>query len=247
MRRWWPAAAIGGLMLVSYSFGLWDDLTLQNVAVNHERLSAYVTAHPVLAILLYSALYLLVVALSVPGAALLTVAGGLLFGWLVGAIVTIIAATAGAVLVFLAARTSFRDVFMRQAGGLVTKVQEGFAADAFYYLLFLRLVPIFPFWLVNIAAALSPVKLPTFVGATVIGIIPGTIAITVAGVGLKSVIAAQDQSYQACVAQGRGDTCHFDLSLAAILTPQIIIALLLLGVSALIPIGLKYWKAHHDI
>jgi uncharacterized membrane protein YdjX (TVP38/TMEM64 family) len=141
---------------------------------------------------------------------------------------------AGATVIFLIARGAAGEVLTRRAGPLAAKLAEGFRADAFHYLLFLRLVP-FPFWLVNLAPALFGVPLGTFVAATAIGILPATVVFSVFGAGLDSVIAAQETQYQACLDAGRTDCrVHFDLSEA--LTPTLLGALAGFGVLALVPV-----------
>jgi uncharacterized membrane protein YdjX (TVP38/TMEM64 family) len=181
------------------------------------------------------------VALSFPAAGFLTVIGGLLFGWLAGAITTIFAATTGATIIFLAARTSLEKVLARNSGPLLNKIRAGFARDAFNYLLFLRLVPLFPFWLVNIASALAHLRLKTFVSATFLGIIPITIAFSFVGASFDSVIDAQKVAHEACLAQGTA-ACPFDFSVDHLLTRQVLLALVALGLVALLPIGLKRWR-----
>ena len=131
---------------------------------------------------------------------------------------------------------------MRRAGPLACKIADGFRADAFSYLLFLRLVPAFPFFLVNLAPALVGVKLSTFVAATAIGIIPATFAFAFLGSGLDSVIAAQENAYRACLASGRTD-CQLQFDLGMIVTPQLLAALATLGVIALIPVVVKRLRA----
>jgi uncharacterized membrane protein YdjX (TVP38/TMEM64 family) len=183
--------------------------------------------------------YVAAVALSFPAAGLLTVIGGLLFGWIVGAITTIFAATTGATIIFLAARTSLEKVLERKSGPLLNRIREGFARDAFSYLLFLRLVPLFPFWLVNIASALAHLRLKTFVSATFLGIIPVTIAFSFVGASFDSVIDAQKAAHEICLAQGGSADCPFDFSIGRLLTPQVLIALVALGILALIPVAMK--------
>ena len=136
-----------------------------------------------------------------------------------------------------------KEALAREAGSLVTRIQDGFARDAFNYLLFLRLTPVFPFWLVNIAAALSGVRLKTFVCATILGIIPATFAFSFVGSGLDSIIEAQKAAYEACLARGGTIPCKFDLQASRMVTPQILVALAALGIAALIPIGLKHLRA----
>ena len=107
-------------------------------------------------------------------------------------------------MIFLIARSALGEWLTRRAGPFAAKLAEGFRADAFSYLLFLRLVP-FPFWLVNLAPALFGVRLSTFIAASAIGIIPATVTFAVFGAGLDSIIAAQEPQYNACLAAGRGD------------------------------------------
>ena len=242
-KRWLPLALIACLMVAAYILGLHEHLSLQNIAANREELRQFIASNLALALLIYGLVYTCAVALSIPGATLLTIVGGLLFGWLAGALVTIIAATTGATIIFVAARTSLESVFTRKAGSLLSKIREGFARDAFNYLLFLRLTPVFPFWLVNIAAALSGVRLKTFVSATILGIIPATFAFSFVGSGLDSIIEAQKAAYEACLAQGEATPCNFDLQASRMVTPQILVALAALGLVALIPIGLKRLRA----
>ena len=135
-----------------------------------------------------------------------------MFGWLAGAITTIFAATTGATIIFLAARTSLEKVLARNAGPLLNKIRTGFARDAFNYLFFLRLVPLFPFWLVNIASALAHLRLKTFVSATFLGIIPVTTALSFVGASFDSVIDAQKAAHETCLAQGGSANCPFDFS-----------------------------------
>ena len=163
---------------------------------------AAIDGHTVLAVLAFMAIYAATVALSLPGAAVLTLAGGFLFGWFWGGLASMIAASAGAVLVFLIARTAPWRAARRPGRPLACeRLRQGFQEDAFSYLLFLRLVPIFPFWLVNLAPALLGVSLWTYTLATVLGIIPGTFAYSIAGNGLDSVIVAQQAAHQSCLAK----------------------------------------------
>lgn len=244
-RRWIPLAMIGCLMVAAYGLGLHEHLSLQNIAANRDSLRQFIAANWALALLIYGLVYASAVALSIPGASLLTIVGGLLFGWLAGGLATIVAATAGGTVIFLAAKTSFESALTRRAGVLVTKIRDGFARNAFNYLLFLRLTPIFPFWLVNIASALAHVRLKTFVVATALGIIPATFAFSFVGSGLDSLIDSQMTAYHACLAQNDAALCSFDLSISRVITPQILVALAALGVAALIPVALKLLRAKH--
>ena len=191
-----------------------------------------------LAVLAYIALYTVAVALSLPGATFLTVSGGFLFGLALGAGAAVIGATAGATVIFLVARTALGEPLLKRAGPRALKLAENFREDAFSYLLFLRLVPAFPFFLVNLVPAFAGVGLATFVAATAIGIIPGAVAFAFAGTGLDSVIAAQKHAYDACLAAGHAG-CHLTFDAAAILTPELLGALVALALLALVPVVVK--------
>ena len=156
--------------------------------------------------------------------------------------ICVIGATIGATLIFLAARTALGEPLLRWAGPRANQLAQRFRADAFSYLLFLRLVPVFPFWLVNLAPAVVGVRLGTFVLATALGIIPGTFAYALVGGGLDSVIAAQEAAYRACLAAGRPD-CRLDFAMSALVTPQLLAAFVALGVVALIPVAVRKWRA----
>ena len=200
--------------------------------------------HEVKALGLYAMIYIGAVTLSIPGALFLTMLGGFLFGWFLGGVMTIVGATIGAVIVFLIASTSIGDALVRRAGPRLKRLADGFREDAFAYLLFLRLVPLFPFWLVNLAPALFGVPLRTFALATAIGIVPGTLAFAVAGAGLDSVIAAQKAAKLACIAAG-GTDCYMRIDLKALVTPKLLVAFAVLGLVALIPVVLRRWYGHH--
>jgi uncharacterized membrane protein YdjX (TVP38/TMEM64 family) len=166
-----------------------------------------------------------------------------LFGGLLGGSVTFVGATIGAVIVFLIAKSAFGEYLLRRAGVKLATFAEGFREDAFSYLLFLRLVPLFPFWLVNLVPALLGVKFKTYLAATMIGILPGTFAFAVIGDGLGSVVAAQESRYRACLAAGRVD-CRVDFDVSTALTPELFAAFAALGVVALVPVAVKRWRAH---
>jgi len=151
-------------------------------------------------------------------------------------------ATAGASIIFMIAKSAFGEHLARRAGPLAEKLTDGFRADAFHYLLFLRLVPVFPFFVINLVAALVGVHLPTFIAATGVGIIPGTFTFAFVGAGLDSVIRAQAAIYNACLAAGRAD-CRLDFDIRAAVTPELLGALAALGVIALIPVAVKRLRA----
>ncbi len=238
LKRWGPLAAIALMFLLIISFG-WHNLLLQALIENYERLKTYVDANLVLSVAAFAVVYVVVAALSIPGASILTVLGGFLFGWLLGGITVVVAATLGAFCLFMAAHSAFGDSLQKKAGPFLHKLQKGFSENVVSYLLFLRLVPVFPFWLVNLAPALFNVRPMTFLWTTAVGIIPGTFAYTIVGTGLESVLEAQRAMNRTCLATP-GCTVSFDFG--ALITPQLIAAFAALGVLALIPVVIKAWR-----
>ena len=167
-------------------------VSFEMLSRHHVALTAWVAQYPLQASLLYVLVYALVVAFSLPVAVLVTPVGGYLFGAWLGAVLSVIGATLGSVVLFLAARSALHDVFHRKAGATLARLEAGFRRDSFNYLLFLRLVPVFPFWLVNIVPALLGMRLGPYVLATVIGIIPAAIVYASLGAGLGMVIERGD-------------------------------------------------------
>ena len=139
LKRWGPIVAIVVAAVIVYLNGWHEYLSLSKVAENREYLQGFVRSNLFLAILIYAAVYIAVVAFSLPGGAAATITGGFLFGWLIGGFVTVFAATIGATLLFLAARTSLGEALREKAGATVQKLADGFKENALSYLLFLRL------------------------------------------------------------------------------------------------------------
>jgi uncharacterized membrane protein YdjX (TVP38/TMEM64 family) len=244
LRRFLPFAAVILALAVILAMGWHRQLSFETLVRHRAGIDAFVAEHYAAAVAVFVALYVAVAALSVPGAAVLTICGGILFGWLVGGLAAIAGATAGATIIFSIARTACGESLLRCAGSRAQSIAEGFRSDAFSYLLFLRLVPIFPFWLVNLAPALVGVRLVTFVGATALGIVPGTFAYALVGEGLDSVIRAEGAAFRACLAAGSSD-CQLHFDMAAALTPQLLAALVALGLIALIPVLLRRRRARN--
>ena len=226
LKRYLPIALVGGGLATGYALGLDRYLSLSYLAEVREGLRATVSENIVLASLAFVGAYAAAVAVSFPAASVLTVFSGFLFGWVLGGALTAVAATIGATLLFLAASTAFGDTLRQKAGPRVRKLAEGFEKDAFSYLLALRLAPIFPFFVINIAPAIFGVPLRTYVVATFLGILPGTFAYAYLGQGLDSVLA-------------RAAETGGEVSLSGLVTPQILIAFFALGAVALIPTIVK--------
>jgi uncharacterized membrane protein YdjX (TVP38/TMEM64 family) len=248
LKRLWPLLLLAAATCFVLAMGWQHYLTLEALAENRQALRAFIDGNMLLSVAAFVALYAVVVALSLPGGAVLTLAGGFLFGWFFGGVISIVGATIGATIVFLIARSALGDFLAARAGPWLSRFREGFQEDAFSYLLFLRLVPIFPFWLVNLAPGLLGVSFGTYVATTFLGIIPGTFAYALAGNGLDSVIEAQQAAHQSCLAKmgpGGQDSCTFTLDPGALLTPELIAGLVALGVVALVPVAVKWFRRKH--
>ena len=224
--RFAPILLIGSAIAAAFAFGIGDYLSFDALRDNRELLVIFVADHALVAILGFIALYAVSTALSLPGGAALSIAGGFLFGSVFGTLWIVTGATLGAIIIFLAAKTALGDSLKSKAGPWLKKMEAGFRDNAFNYLLVLRLVPLFPFFVVNLVPAFLGVGLKTFLAATAIGIIPGTFVFASVGAGLGSVFE-----------QGG------DFSPASALTPEVIIALVGLAVLALIPVGYEKLKA----
>jgi uncharacterized membrane protein YdjX (TVP38/TMEM64 family) len=242
IRRLAPLVAVVLLAIVAFVVFGRGGLSLGELVRHRMAIGAFVAEHRPLAVLAYIALYIAAIALSLPGAVFLTVAGGFLFGLGVGATAAVIGATIGATIIFLIARSALGEPLLRRAGPRAAQLAQGFRDDAFSYLLFLRLVPAFPFFLVNLVPAFAGVRLLPFIAATAIGVIPGALVFALAGTGLDSVIAAQKVTYDACMAAGKGG-CQMTFNASDVLTPQLIGALIALGLLALVPVVVKRLRA----
>jgi uncharacterized membrane protein YdjX (TVP38/TMEM64 family) len=242
LRRLVPLIVVVIASGIVFAMGWHRQLSFETLARHHEALREFIATHEVSAVAAYVAVYIVAVALSVPIGFYLTVTGGILFGAVLGGAAAVVGATIGAICIFLIAKSAVSEYFVRRAGPLAQKLAQGFRADAFSYLLFLRLVPIFPFWIINLVPALCGVRLATFAAATALGVIPATFAFAFVGAGLDSVIAAQQAAYQSCLAAGRPD-CRLEFHMNAALTPEVLGALAALGVLALIPVAVRRLRA----
>ncbi len=218
-RRWvLPAALVAGL-IAFFALGLGRYLTFQSLEENRSWLLAAVARHYGVMVIAFVALYALATALSLPGATMFTLTGGFLFGLVPGTAYAVTGATIGAAILFVVAKSSFGERLRARASGFVQRLAEGFQRDALSYLLFLRLVPLFPFWLVNLVPAFLGVSLRIFVVGTFFGIIPGAFVYASIGNGLGVIL---DQGRQP--------------DLGIVLRPQILLPILALAVLALVPV-----------
>ncbi|MBM3488605.1 MAG: TVP38/TMEM64 family protein [Alphaproteobacteria bacterium] len=190
IRRLVPIAILVAGLAAFFALGLDRYVSLSALRDHREALTGFVAANGAAAGLSYVGLYALAVALSIPGGTILTVTGGFLFGPYLGATYAVLGATLGATLLFLAAHYAFAETLRARFGSVIGRMQAGFAANAFSYMLVLRLVPLFPFWLVNLVPALLNVRLATYALGTLLGIIPGTFVFALVGDGLGAVLDA---------------------------------------------------------
>src|SRR4051794_19496143 len=174
LRRFVPVVVVLLAMVAVFASGAHRHLSLETLVRHRMAIDAFMTHHMFAALGAFVAIYIVVVALSIPGALFLTITGGILFGALIGGAASVTGATIGATLIFLVARSACGETIVRRAGPLACKIAEGFRQDAFSYLLFLRLVPAFPFFLVNLVPAGAGVKMRTFMAGTAVGHGPST-------------------------------------------------------------------------
>jgi len=246
--RWVPLLVLIAAMALVFGMGWHRLLSFETIGRNYADLQAFIASNLAGAVALYMLLYIAVVALSLPGGLAMTLAGGLLFGWQIGAPATVVAATAGAAVLFLIAKTSLGETLAARAGPWLARLRNGFQENALSYMLFLRLVPLFPFFIVNLAPALLGVPFSTYVLGTFLGIIPGTVAFSVAGSGLGSVVEAQNAVHAACLERQAREPdleCVYTIDTGHLITGELIAAFVLIGVVALIPVAIKTWSARN--
>lgn len=226
VRKVIPVVALTGAITVFFAMGFDRYLSFEALRDNQKLMTDWHHDHYLMTVILFVLTYTLVVALSLPGAIWMTLAGGFIFGTLQATVYVVFSATLGALIVFVLAKFCFEDFFRAKAGKVVKKMETRFKSNAFSYLLFLRLVPVFPFWLVNLVPPFLGVPVQTFIIATALGIIPGTAVFCWVGSGLSVVLDA-------------GDTLD---PLEILLHPEIISPIVGLGILSLIPIVYKKLK-----
>jgi uncharacterized membrane protein YdjX (TVP38/TMEM64 family) len=202
-----------------YYLDLGRFLTLTSLKANKDALLGYTDRHYAFGVILFIVIYCVQTTFSLPGAAILTLAGGFLFGTWLGMVYANIGATSGAITAFLMTRYLFRDIVERKFWKRLQIIQQGFAENAFHYLLTLRLIPLFPFFLVNLACGLTRVSLSTYILATAIGVLPGSFVYANAGKQLSTIDEVGDLA-----------------------SPGVLGALVLLGLLAIVPVIYKKFK-----
>ncbi|NGX56505.1 MAG: hypothetical protein K1060chlam5_00748 [Candidatus Anoxychlamydiales bacterium] len=224
-KRFIPIIIILILMIIFFIFIGFDFLSFENLKKYRNFLLSFLDKHNILAPILFILSYIIVTALSIPGAIFLTLLGGFLFKQPFSTLYVLIGASIGAGILFLAAKTAFRDFFQKKAGKLMKKISSEIKNHAMCYLLFLRLVPAFPFWFVNVFPAFFDIRFRTFILTTFFGIMPGTFIFTQAGAGLGSILDSSTE-----------------FTLRSIFTFQITLVLIVFAVLSLIPVIFKKIK-----
>jgi uncharacterized membrane protein YdjX (TVP38/TMEM64 family) len=226
-RRLIPVLMFVTVVVAFFALGLERYLSIDALRQHRGALRTWVETSGVLAALVFMVVYIITVAFSLPGATVLSIASGFLFGPGWGTVIVIISATLGATALFSMAKTALGEALRARAGAWLPRLEAGFREHALSYLLVLRLVPIFPFFVINLVPAFLGVPLGTFVLGTFVGIIPGSFVYTTVGAGLGSVFDAGGM-----------------FSLRGVLTPQIVTALVGLAVLAMVPVVYKKIMAH---
>jgi uncharacterized membrane protein YdjX (TVP38/TMEM64 family) len=224
-RRWLPLVLLLALSVAAYFYLSSHGIGFHSFAEHRAWMLAQVEAHGLLAGFGLFLTYMVVTALSLPLGSVLTVFAGFLFGTFEATLWVVAGATVGSITVFLAASSALRETMEARAGPWLKRMERGFREDALSYLLVLRLLPIFPFWMVNIVPALLGVPFGTYVLATALGIVPGTVVFASLGNGLGEIL-------------DRGETPDFSI----LLDPGLLLPLVGLCVLALLPVVVKRWR-----
>jgi uncharacterized membrane protein YdjX (TVP38/TMEM64 family) len=218
--RFLPIIVIGILIIIAIKSGLTHYLNYVSLKKYHLQLTTYVNQHFSLTLALFCLAYILIVVTSIPGATVLTLVGGLLFGSILGTTVVVISATIGATLLMIAIKLAFGEIVTRRIGARVKFMENNFKQNAFFYLLSMRFLPLVPFFILNLAAGIFNMQISTFFIATLIGIIPGSFVYVNIGANLNNVFNQPGDSF----------------SIASFITPNIIIAFSLLAILSLTPL-----------
>ncbi|MDA3896142.1 MAG: VTT domain-containing protein, partial [Desulfobacteraceae bacterium] len=203
--------AAAALIGIFFAFDLHQYFTLSELKARQQSFEAFYSDHKMITIAIYKIIYIVMAALSLPGAAVMTLAGGALFGVWIGLIAVSFASTIGATLAFIVARFLLKDYVQKKFKDKLKAINDGVARDGNFYLFTLRLVPIFPFFVINLAMSLTPLRVGAFYLVSQIGMLPGTLVFVNAGTQLSMID-----------------------SLSGILSPGLILSFVLLGIFPLL-------------
>ena len=213
------AASVVMLIALFFVFDLGKYLTLESLKANRDALTTFYQKNRIVMAAAFITVYIIQTALSLPGAAVLSLAAGAVFGAVMGTLYVNIGATVGATLAFLVARYLFHDVIQNKFGSRLEKINKELESRGFNYLLFLRLVPVFPFFLINLGAGLTKMPLRTYFLGTIVGIIPGSFVFCNAGASLATIT-----------------------SMSEVASPRVLGSFALLGMFALVPVLYQKFK-----
>ena len=236
-----PLAALALVVVLSVAaiaIGWNRKISFETLVHHNEAIHAFILGHRIAAVAIYVVAYVVTIALSLPGALILTLSGGFLFGGLVGAAAAGAGATIGATIIFMIAKSAFGEHLVRRAGPMAEKLAQGSGRTRSTTCCFCGWCRCFRFSWSIWCRRWPACALSTFVAATVIGIIPATFTFAFVGAGLDSVIRAQGAIYHACLASGRAD-CRLDFDVKAAVTLELLGALAALGLITLIPVAVK--------
>lgn len=236
-----PLVLLALALAGAFASGLHRSLSFEAFLLYEDRLQGLVASHRWAMLGLFCLIYVAAVVLSLPVSAFLSTIGGYLFGWALGGIAASMAATLGATGLFLIARTTLGQPLLERAGPRIQRLAAGFRKQAFLYLLSLRLIPVVPFWLTNLAAAFFGMGTRPFVLATQMGMLPISFAFAFAGSGLDETISRHEKLHADCLAAGQGE-CSLGLGTGSLLTPGMMTALAILAFLALVPVVLRAWR-----
>jgi len=229
--RTWGRIALVAFLAAGFTtfllFDLDDYLTIESLREHRAALQAMVDEYAFLAPATFMVLYAAAITFSLPGGLVLTITGGFLFGNAIGTVYIVAAATVGATTIFLFARTALGEPLRARARPWLGRLEAGFQRNAFSYLLVLRLIPLFPFFVVNLVPAFLGIRLAPYVLATIIGILPATFAFATVGAGLGSLFDSGGE-----------------FSAAGILTPKILLGLVGLAILVMLPVAYKKYKSY---
>lgn len=228
LRRFGPLAVIVILFVVAFASGLPEHLSLETLRKSGTYLQAFAAEKPVLCAAIYLAIYVSSVAVSLPGALILSLTAGFLFGPMGGAL-AVTGASGGSTITYLVFRTAFGDVLRRKPDAFLARMAEGLRQDAFNYLLTLRLIPAFPLLAVNVAAGVANIPVRTFVLASVLGMIPSSFVYAGIGAGLGHLFAEGGP-----------------VTLATVFSPRIYVPIIGMGVLAFLPPLWRHWRNRRE-
>ncbi|MGF1462580.1 MAG: TVP38/TMEM64 family protein [Maricaulaceae bacterium] len=249
-----PVAVLVALVGIFFLNGWHNELALERLVVHQANFESFIAENLFVSVGAFIVAYITLTALSIPGASIMTILGGVFFGLWVGTISVLIGATIGATVIFMVVRTALGDALAKKAGGFIKKLEQGFREDELSYMFILRLVPLFPFFVVNIAAGVLGVKLRNYVIASFIGMAPATFVYVSIGNTTKNILQLLIES-GACndakkAAEAAGETftevCANPLA-GALAQPSAYVPIIGLIVLSLIPIAYKRMKRQGDV